>query len=138
MIGFQELMSELVADREWEEIYRLSSLIQREFSILIDANDSIWIDVGDQSQVALSPPYGSKLPFKLWVHTHPNMAAYWSGTDQESLRLASNILDTAYVLGGDGLLFSRSNPGNEDDLIPGLDWSKQNVTPWDRVGEVVS
>ena len=137
MIRFQELMSELVVDRKWEEIYRLSSLVQREFSILIDANDAIWIDVGDQSQVALSPPYGSKLPFKLWVHTHPNMTAYWSRTDQESLRLATNILDTAYVLGGDGILFSKSNPCNGDDLIPGLDWSKQNVTPWDRVDEVV-
>ena len=65
------------------------------------------------------------------------MTAYWSRTDQESLRLATNILDTAYVLGGDGILFSKSNPCNGDDLVPGLDWSKENVTPWDRVDEVV-
>ena len=66
-------MLDLVDRREWEEIYLLSAMSRREVSILIDADDAIWIDVGDQSQVSLSPPYGSKLPFKLWVHTHPNM-----------------------------------------------------------------
>ena len=135
-IGFEELMCELVIAREWEEIYRLSAMIRREVSILIDADDAIWIDVGDQSQVSLSPPYGSKLPFKLWVHTHPNMPAYWSSTDQDSLRLATNILDTAYVLGGDGLLFTHSNVTPDSECILGLAWSQENVTPWDKVREV--
>ena len=135
-IGFEELMCELVVGREWEEIYQLSATIRREVSILIDADDAIWIDVGDQSQVSLSPPYGSKLPFKLWVHTHPNMTAYWSCTDQDSLRMATNILDTAYVLGGDGLLFTHSNVTSDKECIPGLVWSQESVTPWDKVREV--
>ncbi len=136
MIGFEELMCELVVCREWEEIYRLSATIRREVSILIDADDAIWIDVGDQSQVSLSPPYGSKLPFKLWVHTHPNMSAYWSSTDQDSLRMATNILDTAYVLGGDGILFTHSNVTPDSEFIPGLAWSRESVTPWDKVRKV--
>ena len=136
MIGFEELMCELVVGREWEEIYQLSATIRREVSILIDADDAIWIDVGDQSQVSLSPPYGSKLPFKLWVHTHPNMTAYWSYTDQDSLRMATNILDTAYVLGGDGLLFTHSNATPDRECITGLAWSKETVTPWNKVREV--
>ena len=136
MIGFEELIYELIVGREWEEIYQLSATIRREVSILIDADDAIWIDVGDQSQVSLSPPYGSKLPFKLWVHTHPNMSAYWSTTDQDSLRMVTNILDTAYVLGGNGLLFTHSSVPPESECIPGLAWSKEIVTPWNKVREV--
>ena len=136
LVKFRQIVRDLVDRREWDEIYLLSSIIRREISILIDADDAIWIDVGDQSQVSLSPPYGSKLPFKLWVHTHPNMLAYWSTTDQDSLRLVTNILDTAYVLGGNGLLFTHSSVSPESECIPGLAWSKETVTPWNKVREV--
>ena len=135
LIEFKDHISNLVVAKDWEEIYRISTMIRREVSILIDAEDTIWIDVGDQSQVSLSPPYGSKLPFKLWVHTHPNMLAYWSYTDQDSLRMATNILDTAYVLGGDGLLFTHSNVPSDSEFIPSLSWSRENVTPWNKVRE---
>ena len=127
LIEFKEHISNLVVAKDWEEIYRISTMIRREVSILIDTEDTIWIDVGDQSQVSLSPPYGSKLPFKLWVHTHPNMLAYWSATDQESLKMATNILDRAYVLGGDGLLFTQSNMAPDRECIPGLAWSKKQL-----------
>jgi len=137
LVRFRQVVRDLVEFNEWEEIYRLSAVIKREISILIDADDAIWIDVGDQSQVSLLPPYGSKLPFKLWIHTHPNMPAYWSATDRDSLRIASNILETAYVLGRDGLLFTRSNLGPDAVCIPGLPWSQENVTQWSKVGEVI-
>ena len=136
IIDFEDMFCRLVVNNQWEEIYHVSSALRREVSILIDADNSFWIDWGDQSEVTLSPPYGAKLPFKLWVHTHPNMPAYWSSTDQDSLRIAENILETAYVLGGDGLLFSTSNPNPEGGIIPGLNWSKETVTPWNKVGEV--
>ena len=137
LVRFRQVVRDLVEFNEWEEIYRLSAVIKREISILIDADDAIWIDVGDQSQVSLLPPYGSKLPFKLWIHTHPNMPAYWSATDQASLRIASNILDTAYVLGRDGLLFTHSSVAPESECIPGLAWSQETVTPWNKVREVL-
>ena len=133
--SFEDMFCRLVVNNEWEEIYHVSSTLQREVSILIDASNAIWIDWGDQSEVTLSPPYGAKLPFKLWVHTHPNMPAYWSATDRDSLRIASNILETAYVLGRAGLLFTRSNLGPDAVCIPGLAWSQENVTQWNRVGE---
>ena len=129
-----EMMQELVAAKKWEEIYRLSSALAREVSILIDADNSIWSDWGNQSRVTLSPPYGSKIPFKLWVHTHPNMLAYWSITDQNSLQIASNILETAYVLGGDGLLSTSSNCSPEE-AIRGLSWSDETVSSWTEVQE---
>ena len=134
---FEEMMQGLVESKQWEEIYRISSALGREVSILIDADDSIWIDWGDQSEVTLSPPYGAKIPFKLWVHTHPNMLAYWSFTDQNSLQIASNILETAYVLGGDGLLSTSSNCGPGSETIRGLPWSKETVSSWVEVQEGV-
>ena len=134
---FEDMMLELVIGKRWEEIYRISSALHREVSILIDADDSIWIDWGDQSEVTLSPPYGAKIPFKLWVHTHPNMLAYWSVTDQTSLQIASNILETAYVLGGNGLLSTSSNCSPSSETIRGLPWSKEVVSPWIEFQEVV-
>ena len=43
---FAEMMQELVEAKKWEEIYRISSALAREVSILIDADNSIWIDWG--------------------------------------------------------------------------------------------
>ena len=134
---FVEMMQELVVAKRWEEIYRISSALHREVSILIDADDSIWIDWGNQSEVTLSPPYGAKIPFKLWVHTHPNMLAYWSNTDRSSLQIASNILEVAYVLGGDGLLSTSSNCSPEK-AISGLSWSHETVSPWFEIQEGVA
>ena len=130
-----DLVLQLVRTKQWEEIYNLSSILRKEVSILVDSNDNIWIDWGNQSLVALSLPYGSKLPFKLWVHTHPNMPAYWSVTDQASLQIASQILETAYVLGGDGLLFTKSNRKADSHCIPGLEWSSEALTSWEQVRE---
>lgn len=132
---FEEMMHELVVDERWEYIYRISSVLHREVSILIDSENSIWIDWGNQSEVTLSPPYGAKIPFKLWVHTHPNFLAYWSSTDRNSLQIASNILETAYVLGGDGLLSTSSNCSPGSETISGLSWSKEAVSPWIEVQE---
>jgi len=134
---FEDLMHEMVVDERWEDIYRISSSLNREVSILIDSDDSIWIDWGNQSEVTLSPPYGAKIPFKLWVHTHPNMLAYWSFTDQNSLQIATNILETAYVLGGDGLLSTSSNCSPGSETIRGLSWSKETVSSWIEVQEGV-
>ena len=133
--SIDDLVLQLVTNKDWEEIYNLSSILRKEVSVLVDANDDIWIDWGNQSLVALSPPYGSELPFKLWVHTHPNMPAYWSVTDQASLQIASQILDTAYVLGRDGLLFTKSNKKANFHCIPGLEWSSEAITPWEQVKE---
>ena len=60
-----------------------------------------------------------------------------SFTDQNSLQIASNILETAYVLGGDGLLSTSSNCGPGSETIRGLPWSKETVSSWVEVQEGV-
>ena len=61
------------------------------------------------------------------------MTAYWSSTDRESLSIATGILQCAYVLGGDGLLFTNSNSSEIADNLEGLDWTKELVIPWTEV-----
>ena len=72
----------------------------REVSLLFDAEDKVWADIGTEGQVKLSPPEGAKIPFKLWIHTHPR-DAYWSSTDLDSILMFSRILEQALVLGHD-------------------------------------
>ena len=84
----------------WDGVHVLSVIARLETSVLIDADDKVFIDWG--TAAALQPPVGGRLPFKLWVHTHPRFAAYWSGTDVNSLSLGARILEAAMVLGQPG------------------------------------
>jgi len=131
----QAMITQLVNENNWESIYKISSLLCREVSILIDADSRIFVDWGSRSEVALNPPTGAKIPFKLWVHTHPNMPAYWSLTDRESLMIASGILVSAYVLGINGLLFTKYDLTNQVKKLVGMDWTDESVTPWNQVSE---
>ena len=92
LLAVQETLAE--AGR-WDGVYVLSVLAGLETSVLIDADDKVFIDWGTAGQVTLQPPVGGRIPFKLWVHTHPRFAAYWSGTDTNSLSLGAGILETA-------------------------------------------
>jgi len=129
----RELICELVTDENWLAIYGISELVSREVSILIDAKDDVWIDWGSIGQVTLSPPVGSILPYKLWVHTHPRNNAYWSQTDRMSLSLAKGILDKALVLGKNGVL--STSLINSDTILPDSndvekEWSEESVKSW--------
>ena len=53
----------------WDGVYVLSVIAGLETSVLIDADEKIFIDWGTAGQVTLQPPVGGRLPFKLWVHT---------------------------------------------------------------------
>lgn len=124
---------EMVRNEYWYLIYTASKLLSREISVLIDCNDEIWVDWGTVSQVKLSPPVGAKLPFKLWIHTHPCNNAYWSFTDRQSLEVAKTILEKALVLGEDGILsaqiqstFSKVN----GEIVRNLSWTEEDVTSW--------
>ncbi|GIT41389.1 MAG: hypothetical protein Ct9H300mP10_03990 [Methanobacteriota archaeon] len=48
----------------------------------------------------MSPPIGAKVPFKLWLHTHPQ-DAYWSSTDRDTIASYTSLLERAVVLGHD-------------------------------------
>ena len=129
----RNLVCELVRTENWFPIYCLSELVAREVSILVDAENKVWIDWGTIGQVTLSPPYGSVYPFKLWVHTHPRGSAYWSQTDLNSLSYARGILDKAIVLGRDGILFTsliESENKVLKDIQTKFEWSKESVKSW--------
>jgi len=84
----------------WNAVWNIADALKREVSLLIDCQGLIWVDIGDRGMVRLSPPMGSQLPLRLWVHTHP-LTAYWSSTDRRALSSVSGILDEALVLGND-------------------------------------
>ncbi len=87
----------------WLSVWNLADRLKREVSILFDAQDWVWVDIGTIGMVRLSPPLGSRLPLRLWVHTHP-WNAYWSITDRRTLATVSGVLDKALVLGHDHLV----------------------------------
>ncbi len=84
----------------WEDVYDISYAMGLEISLLFDAENSVWVDIGRPGMVRLSPPSGALLPFRLWVHTHP-LTAYWSATDTHTLATVTPMLECAYVLGLD-------------------------------------
>ena len=89
----------------WNAVWIIADALKREVSLLFDNQDLVWVDIGDRGMVRLSPPLGSQLPLRLWVHTHP-LTAYWSSTDRRALSSASGILQEALVLGNDHLVRS--------------------------------
>ena len=90
-------------EEDWQGLWNLADSLKREVSVLFDEQGLIWVDVGSTGRVTLSPPTGSRIPFQLWIHTHP-WDAYWSMTDKETLGIASGILEKALVLGHDHLV----------------------------------
>ena len=132
-----EFVIEQAKQGNWYFIYLLSERVAREVSILVDANDNYWVDWGTIGRVKLSPPTGSVLPFKLWVHTHPGFAAYWSTTDTNSLSLGTTILETAMVLGEPGPKFTSNSTFNNQLKAPFIsaegplsNWTSEEPTPW--------
>ena len=129
----REFVIERAKQGNWYFIYLLSERVAREVSILVDANDNYWVDWGTIGRVKLSPPTGSVLPFKLWVHTHPSNTAYWSITDRNSLDMAKGILEEALVLGENGLLSTTLQPitsSTVDNIHSNLQWTEEEVTSW--------
>ena len=49
----QEVIEKLVTDQNWLPIYLISESVAREVSILIDAEDKIWVDWGNIGEVTL-------------------------------------------------------------------------------------
>ena len=134
LLEAQRLLSE--AGR-WDGVYILSVMAGLETSVLIDAENKIFIDWGTAGQVTLQPPVGGRSPFKLWVHTHPRFASYWSSTDKTSLSLGTLILESAMVLGQPGPKHSSNRSlieVNESTFIgedgPLNQWSEEAPVPW--------
>jgi len=121
----------------WDGVYILSVMAGLETSVLIDADDKVFIDWGTAGQVTLQPPVGGRLPFKLWVHTHPRFASYWSSTDTNSLSLGAGILESAMVLGQPGPKHSSNrsmveveNKSMLSERGPLSHWTNEEPVPW--------
>ena len=128
-----DLVTDMAQKSNWHMIYLLSKSVSREVSILVDSKDNHFVDWGTIGSVKLSPPIGAVLPFKLWVHTHPSNAAYWSITDRNTLEIAKGILDKALVLGEDGLLSTILQPigsCTDDTVNSNLQWTEEEVIGW--------
>ena len=124
-----DFIRERCLKKEWDFIYMLSSKLGLEIGIIIDKNDKCWVEWGEVSIVKHSPPVGSELPYKLWLHTHPNGDAYWSSTDQQTLKLSKSIIEKAVVLGKDGYLIASHSPVT--NVENGIDLSDTYVdTGW--------
>ena len=114
-------------EKDWESLWKIADTLRREVSVLFDDQGLIWVDVGTPGMVRLSPPIGSRIPLRLWVHTHP-WNAYWSVTDKRTLASVSGVLDRALVLGHDHIVqtmhhqegltgFSDARLGTEGGLV---------------------
>ena len=134
-----EVQRRSVEHGRWDIVYLLSYYAGLETSVLIDADDRIFIDWGLPGSVHLRQPVGAKIPFKLWVHTHPRMSTYWSGTDKNSLAISTMILEHAAVLGMQGIKYSQNSTlsplqieehhfiGSQDAL---QNWTDQDIESW--------
>ena len=101
-------------EEDWQSLWNLADSLKREVSVLFDEQGLIWVDIGSTGRVALSPPNGSRIPFRLWIHTHP-WDAYWSITDKETLSIATGILEKALVLGHDHLVRTVHHEGESTE-----------------------
>lgn len=75
----------------------------REIQVVIDGNDKCHISAGNPGYVTFGGQEeglaGMKFPLKEWIHTHPFGAAFWSGTDMNTLSMYERFLDSATVIG---------------------------------------
>ena len=87
----------------WEKSMKAFD-IPREVQVVVDAKNTVFINVGTPSFVSFDGAdeeelEGMKLPFKCWIHTHPFGQAYFSGTDWRTLNTWKPMLANAIVLG---------------------------------------
>ncbi len=113
----REHIAGLAKNRRWQDIWKIGDRLLREVSVLIDAEDKIYIDIGTSGEVKMSPPQGAKVPFKLWIHSHPR-DAYWSSTDRDTIGCYTGLLQRAVVLGHDHYKMTRNTESPASSLEP--------------------
>ena len=95
-----------------------------EVSVIVDGNDNLYINHGspgfvDYVGVDLR---GMRIPIKCWIHTHPFGYAFWSGTDNRTLRNWRPILNSAIVLGkGEHLKWEKTENGERMTKVVNTD-----------------
>jgi hypothetical protein len=90
-----------------------SILPNLEVQVVIDGKNNCFVTTGSSGYVEFEKfelPNGVVFPIRCWIHTHPFGAAYFSGTDINTVSIWQNIagfnnkpmMESAYVLGGEG------------------------------------
>ena len=113
----REHIAGLAKKRRWQDIWKIGDQILREVSVLIDSEDKIYIDIGTSGEVKMSPPKDAKVPFNLWIHSHPR-DAYWSSTDRDTIGCYTGLLQRAVVLGHDHYKMTHHTESAEASLEP--------------------
>ena len=106
----EEYLKEYKEEEQWYvdeafhlSIWNASTIILNglEVQVVVDGDDKLHISYGTAGFVSfLENPVGLKLPVKCWIHTHPFGAAYFSGTDWNTVSIWKPLMQSAYVLGG--------------------------------------
>jgi len=145
--SIKDFIKKCCINKNWKAIYNISELAKLELGILVDNVGKYWIEWGGPGRVEHKPPIGAELPFRLWLHTHPEGKAYWSIIDQKSLLLFSSIVKKAIVLGNDGYLeaiHTEKDSKNiwwdkdETGTYFGLNWQFHFFTKWNNNSETLS
>jgi len=134
-IRIKKTLAFFAENEEWKSLWSLADVLQREVSVLFDNEENIWVDIGTRGEVRMSPPTGAKIPFKMWIHTHP-YDAYWSITDLETLACFSSIMEIALVLGHDHYKLARKITSDEqkslDEVGPLRLWTNERIKKYDE------
>jgi len=134
-IRIKKTLAFFAEKEEWRSLWNLADTLQREVSILFDDEENIWVDIGTRGEVRMLPPLGAKIPFKMWIHTHP-YDAYWSKTDLDTLASFSSIMENAMVLGHDHYKLARKIKSDEQKSLgrEGLLrlWTDEKIKKYDE------
>ena len=141
----RETIAAMAMDGEHQQVWDISDRMDREVSVLIDDEGLVWVDVGESGEVQLSPPEGSRLPYRSWWHTHPRSSedpyddsdCYWSSTDLNALaNFSGGILLEALVLGHSH--YKRATVSTDQSLVDALGeegplshWSSEYPVPYE-------
>ena len=106
-----------------------------EVQVVIDSNDAIHISSGSAGYVDFQiDPVGMKLPIKCWIHTHPFGRAYFSGTDIRTVSIWEPLMQSAYVLGGDGH-YGIWNQKQPNELHIWNNYEYERTQTWTKKGD---
>jgi hypothetical protein len=85
-----------------------------EISVIVDRNGKLFMNSGSPGYVDYGGVNvtGMSIPIRCWIHTHPFGYAFWSGTDNRTLRNWRPINQEAIVIGkGEHMIWEKTAEG---------------------------
>tara|TARA_R100001463_G_scaffold16159_7_gene42018 strand:+ start:274 stop:876 length:603 start_codon:yes stop_codon:yes gene_type:complete len=134
----EELLDVAMHDLEFHKtIWECSTEILPglEVQVVIDGKNNCFVSTGSSGYVDFfEPPVGMSLPIRCWIHTHPFGAAYFSGTDIRTVSIWEVMMETAYVLGGEGHygFWSQREPQQLEIYVNNVE---KEIQTWKKKGD---